>query len=91
MSKEKEILDRLENLEGKVNSRNELLGIIDCAKRDLVIQQKKHRRNLERDFIKIKALEKKLLLKIKKFERNNLVSMLLLGFFVIISLLLKWF
>lgn len=75
MSDQKEILDRLEELERKVSNisnndsiKKELLAITECAKRDLLVQQKKHYRDIVRVKLIRKTIEGKINKRIRRIE-----------------------
>lgn len=70
MVKNEDILDRINTLEKQARDikRNEILGIVECAKRDLLIQQKKHKANLIKEVNSIKRIEKRVNGKIKKLK-----------------------
>tara|TARA_R110000824_G_scaffold357562_6_gene545109 strand:- start:52 stop:348 length:297 start_codon:yes stop_codon:yes gene_type:complete len=75
MTKQKEILDRVVELERKIddiydnkNIKKELLAITECVKRDLLVQQKKHYRYVVRKNLARKLIEEKNNKRIRRIE-----------------------
>ena len=82
MSNEKEILSRIESLENKLSDdnyrlpRNEIMGILDCAKRDMVIQQKKYQRILVREKLSFISFKKKVFKRLLRLEISIFVMII---------------
>ena len=75
MAQQEEILDRIIEVEKRIDDiannkkiKQELLAITECAKRDLLIQQKKHYRDIVRGNLVRKVFEVKINKRIQRIE-----------------------